>query len=91
MDSVVSTLLKASNSSSTRKPTDLDNEHSYDGHNLLHLRMRHQLNNEVNVGIRVTNLTDEYYAERADYSGFAGDRYFIGLPRSLYGDVQIRF
>ena len=71
--------------------TDLDNEHSYDGHNLLHLRMRHQLNNEVNVGIRVTNLTDEYYAERADYSGFAGDRYFIGLPRSLYGDVQIRF
>ena len=71
--------------------TDLDNIHRYDGHNLQHLRMRHQLNNEINIGIRVTNLTDEYYAERADYSGFAGDRYFIGLPRSLYGDVQIRF
>lgn len=71
--------------------TDLENVHSYDGHNLLHLRVRHQLNDAVGLGLRVTNLTNKYYAERADYSGFAGDRYFVGLPRSVYGDIQINF
>lgn len=71
--------------------TDLNNDHSYDGHNLLHLRVRHQLNDTIGVGVRVTNLTNKYYAERADYSGFAGDRYFVGLPRSVYGDIKITF
>ncbi|MGB3622788.1 MAG: TonB-dependent receptor [Ketobacter sp.] len=71
--------------------TDLENLHSYDGHNLLHLRLRQQINNDVSFGLRLTNLTNQYYAERADYSSFGGDRYFIGLPRSVYGDIQIRF
>ena len=71
--------------------TDLDNLHQYDGHNLVHLRMRHQLNESIGLGLRINNLTDKYYAERADYSGFAGDRYFVGLPRSVYADVQFRW
>ncbi|RLU03804.1 MAG: TonB-dependent receptor [Ketobacter sp.] len=71
--------------------TDLDNIHSYDGHDLLHVRVRHQLNDTIGLGLRVNNVTNKYYAERADYSGFAGDRYFVGLPRSVYGDIQISF
>ncbi|RLT98731.1 MAG: TonB-dependent receptor [Ketobacter sp.] len=71
--------------------TDLENLHRYDGHNLLHLRLAHQISDSIGVGLRATNLTDEYYAERADYSGFAGDRYFVGLPRSVFGDVQFNF
>lgn len=71
--------------------TDLENLHSYDGHNLLHLRLRQQISDALNVGLRVTNLTNRDYAERADYSAFGGDRYFVGQPRSIFGDVQFRF
>ena len=34
----------------------------------------------------VTNLSDEEYAERADYA-FGDYRYFIGEPRSLFVDI----
>lgn len=71
--------------------TDMENEHSYDGHDLLHLRLRQQVSDSINYGLRVTNLTNKDYAERADYSGFAGDRYFVGQPRSLFGDIQFLF
>lgn len=71
--------------------TDLENLHDYDGHELLHLRLRQQLSDGVEVGLRIVNLTDKDYAERADYSSFGGDRYFVGQPRSIFGDVQIRF
>ncbi|WP_240554819.1 TonB-dependent receptor [Oceanicoccus sagamiensis] len=71
--------------------TDIDNLHSYEGHDLYHLRLRQQLNSNISVGIRVNNLTDEDYAERADFSSFSGDRYFIGEPRSYYADIAIQF
>ncbi len=71
--------------------TDLENLHSYDGHDLLHLRLRQQVSDALNVGLRITNLTNRDYAERADYSAFGGDRYFVGLPRSVFCDVQLRF
>lgn len=72
--------------------TDIENQHSYDGHNLLNLRLRQDLTDSLNLGLRVTNLTDEDYAERADYNSLSGgDRYFIGEPRSVYGDIQWRF
>jgi len=34
------------------------------------------------------NLTDENYAERADY-GFGNDRYFIGTPLSVFLGIQL--
>jgi hypothetical protein len=39
----------------------------------------------------VLNLLDVDYAERADYTSFAGDRYFVGEPRSLYVTVGRSF
>lgn len=72
--------------------TDIENQHSYDGHDLLHLRLLHDINDALSLGVRVTNLTDENYAERADYNELSGeDRYFIGEPRSVYGDIRWRF
>lgn len=71
--------------------TDLENLHRYDGHDLLHLRLRQQFSNSIDAGLRITNLTNKDYAERADYSSFDGDRYFVGQPRSVFGDVQVRF
>jgi outer membrane receptor protein involved in Fe transport len=71
--------------------TDIDNAHSYQGHNLLHLRLRQRLNSDISVGLRISNLTDADYAERADYSSFDGDRYFIGEPRSYHADISFSF
>ena len=71
--------------------TDITNQHSYQGHDLLNLRLRHRFNDQINGGLRVTNLTDEDYAERADYSGFQGDRYFVGEPRAVFADISLSF
>lgn len=61
--------------------TDPENLHNYEGHDLLHLRASFRVTENLTMYARVLNLTDEAYAERADFSGFGGDRYFPGLPR----------
>jgi len=62
--------------------TETENQ-QYDGHNLLHLRVRHNFHEDLYYAVRVTNLTDEDYAERADFA-FGSYRYFVGEPRGLY-------
>lgn len=71
--------------------TDIDNQQRYQGHDLWNLRLRQRFNDSISGGLRVTNLTDIDYAERADYTSRSGDRYFIGEPRSLYADVTFSF
>ena len=72
--------------------TDIENVHRYEGHDLLYMRMRHQLNPRLNLGLRINNLANVDYAERADFSSLAGgDRYFIGEPRSVFGDIRYEF
>ncbi len=63
---------------------------SYPGHDLLHLRWRQPVNEQVGVGARLMNLTDRHYAERADYA-FGNYRYFIGEPRAFYVDLTLTF
>lgn len=70
--------------------TDPENEHEYEGHDLLNLRANWQINPSWNLSLRVLNLLDENYAERADYAAFQGDRYFPGEPRSFYLQVSFR-
>lgn len=67
--------------------TDPDNLHSYPGHDLLHLRLTHQLTNKLSTVLRVANLTDKNYAERADFA-FGNERYFVGEPRSIYLELR---
>ena len=45
----------------------VDNLHSYEGHKLFHLRVRQQLSSNLSVGLRINNLMDEEYADRADF------------------------
>ena len=45
--------------------------------------MNYQWSTTTRLSARLMNLTDEDYAERADYS-FGSDRYFVGTPVSLY-------
>ena len=57
------------------------NQHRYDGHQLLNARASWQVSDTVSTTIVITNLLDEDYAERADF-GFGNYRYFVGEPRS---------
>ncbi|WP_226662699.1 TonB-dependent receptor [Microbulbifer aggregans] len=72
--------------------TDIENQHEYAGHSLAHVRIYRDLGERVRLGLRVNNLANKDYAERADYSSLGGgDRYFIGEPRSLFADVRFQF
>jgi outer membrane receptor protein involved in Fe transport len=71
--------------------TDIGNQYSYSGHDLYNLRLNQQINSHISIGLRIKNLTDIDYAERADFSTFSGDRYFIGEPRSYYADISFSF
>ena len=67
-----------------------DNEHKYGGHELLNLRVASDFGQRWHATVRVTNLLDEDYAERADF-GFGQYRYFVGEPRGFYLEVGYRF
>jgi outer membrane receptor protein involved in Fe transport len=66
-----------------------DNRHEYDGHSLLNLRFAGHLTERWRGALRMTNLLDEDYAERADF-GFGEYRYFVGEPRGVYLEIAYR-
>jgi outer membrane receptor protein involved in Fe transport len=66
------------------------NERRYDGHSLLNLRVTSQLAPRLTSSVRITNLLDEDYAERADF-GFGDYRYFVGQPRGAYVEIGYQF
>ncbi|MBT5005402.1 MAG: TonB-dependent receptor, partial [Halieaceae bacterium] len=67
-----------------------DNKHSYDGHTLMNLRVSSQFSSHWRGTLRLTNLLDEDYAERADF-GFGDYRYFVGQPLGAYVEVGYSF
>lgn len=67
------------------------NTYQYEGHNYFNLRIEAEAMENVDVFLRVINLTNVRYAERADFSAFGGERYFVGKPRAFYGGARIRF
>ncbi len=69
---------------------DPNNQHEYEGHDLLNLRASWQFTQAVAVSLVATNLLDEGYAERADY-GFGSYRYFVGEPRSAVLGITLAF
>ena len=68
---------------------DPDNAHKYEGHDLLNLRLQTAISSGLSATLRVTNLLDEEYAERADF-GFGSYRYFVGEPRGIYFELAYR-
>ncbi len=59
------------------------NTAKYDGHYAVNWRMQWQLNERTELSLRVINLLDERYADRADFA-FGGYRYFPAMPRQVY-------
>lgn len=60
-----------------------DNTRRYEGHTLVHVSGEYALAEQWRIGLRLRNLFDRRYAERADYA-FGNYRYFPGAGRSAY-------
>ncbi|MFP6806099.1 MAG: TonB-dependent receptor [Pseudomonadales bacterium] len=67
--------------------TNPDNTAEYEGHDLLNLRVSMDFGNSWTGFLRIMNLTDADYAERADF-GFGNERYFVGEPTSFYLGIR---
>lgn len=68
---------------------DPENLHSYQGHDLMHLRGSLNLSPSMRLFANISNLTDKRYAERADYTGFTQERYFPGMPRTARIGIEM--
>tara|TARA_B100000700_G_scaffold299613_1_gene366866 strand:+ start:659 stop:2707 length:2049 start_codon:yes stop_codon:yes gene_type:complete len=68
--------------------TDAANLHEYGGHTLLHFRSNLNYSEKLKLYLRIDNISDKDYAERADFNAFGGDRYFPGLPRETYVGLE---
>ena len=66
------------------------NTAKYSGHTLLNWRGNWELSNKVRLFVRMINLLDKEYADRADYA-FGSYRYFPGLPRQFYLGAELEF
>lgn len=66
---------------------DAANAHEYEGHDLLNLRLGWDVNDNWSALVRVNNLTDEDYADRADFA-FGNYRYFPGRDRTVFVEVR---
>ena len=71
--------------------TNAENTANYEGHDLANLRIQYTLSESINLSLNVLNLTDEAYAERADWTTFTGDRYFPGEPARAFFAVNWKF
>ena len=71
--------------------TDAANKHKYEGHNLMHLRTSFTLEKGLRLYLRINNLKDKLYAERADFNVFGGERYFPGISRQTFIGLECNF
>jgi len=69
---------------------DAANNHRYAGHQTVDLRSGYALSDQASIRLSVINLTDEDYAERADFA-FGNYRYFPGASRQLRLALQLEW
>lgn len=61
-----------------------ENERVYPGHEVLNFRSNYKVNDRLDLSLRILNLTDKRFAERADFTTFTDERYFPGAPRTAF-------
>ena len=66
---------------------DAANANSYGGHDLLNLRVSWRATENWRTILRLNNVTDRAYADRADFA-FGNYRYFPGRGRTLFVEVR---
>jgi outer membrane receptor protein involved in Fe transport len=67
---------------------DPENTAVYDGFRLVTLHGNYMLRNVGELFVRVTNLTNERYAEVASYNAFNKWQYTPGAPRSVHAGLR---
>lgn len=65
---------------------DAANQHRYPGHTLLNARVRLAASPSWQATLRVTNVLDRRYADRADFA-FGNYRYFPGRERAWFVEI----
>jgi len=68
---------------------DPANTSKYGGHDILNLRASVGLTRSMSLLARVSNLTDELYAERATFNPFRGDEFAPGAPRQVNISLRV--
>ena len=71
--------------------TNPENTAGYGGHDLVNLRTQYTVNDDLSLYINIMNLTDQKYAERADWTTFTGDRYFPGEPARIFAGFTWKY
>lgn len=66
---------------------DAGNTHEYGGHDLLNMRVSWRATEHWRTVLRLNNVTDRAYADRADFA-FGNYRYFPGRGRALFVEVR---
>ncbi len=69
---------------------DAENEHIYSGHTIVDLSAEWQLDTRTAVSVKINNVLDTRYAERADYA-FGNYRYFVGEPTNINASLRYQF
>lgn len=70
--------------------SNANNTRVYDGHVVFNWRGDWQATPSLRLFVRVVNLFDKEYADRADFA-FGNDRYFIAMLRQVYAGVDYTF
>ena len=68
--------------------TDPGNTQTYPGHDIFTLGGRVAIRDDIELSLRVDNLFDTRYADRADFA-FGNERYFPGRPRTLFAGLTL--
>jgi len=68
---------------------DATNTRDYGGHDLLNLRLSWNIKPSWGATLRINNLTDRAYADRADFA-FGNYRYFPGRERTVFLEMGYR-
>ncbi len=68
---------------------DAENRFDYPGHTLAHLRTRWAFSESMSLTLRLNNVADTEYADRADFA-FGNFRYFPGRGRELFLEFAYR-
>jgi iron complex outermembrane receptor protein len=68
---------------------DAANANQYDGHDLLNLRASWEFLQDLSTTVRVINVADTRYADRADFA-FGNYRYFPGRGRTAFVELSWR-
>ena len=69
---------------------DAENTRRYGGHTLWHAFVHRELAAEWTASLRLRNLTNRRYAERADFA-FGNFRYFPGPGRTVFASLERRW